>query len=57
MFCYAFICFCTHAACVLNICHSLIKILNNHFRLLSGGCNVMIKKWGSLVSGRAIFLR
>ena len=34
--CYAFIEFCPNAVCVLNICCSPIKILNNHFILLLG---------------------
>ena len=46
MFFYTFIRFCTNAACVLNVCCSLIKILNNGFILLSGCCDVIIKEMG-----------
>ena len=56
MFCHAFTWFCADAACVLNICRSLVKLRNNHFILLLGCCDVL-KKWGLLVSGRAISLQ
>ena len=54
MFCCAF---CTNAACVTNICRSLIKILNNHFILLSGCWDVIIKEMGFIVVRESHFLQ